>query len=78
MKNFFTILSLAIMFGLGWFGNEALQTQKIYAAAKVEYKVVNAGVTPGGETAATIEKGSEYIRTTGLETSQYGSQLVHI
>jgi len=41
MKNFFMILSLAIMFGLGWFANEALQTQRIYAAAKpVEYKLV--------------------------------------
>ena len=29
------------MFGVGWFANEALQTQRIYAAAKpLEYKVV--------------------------------------
>lgn len=41
MKNVFVILSLIIMFALGWFANEALQTQKIYAAAKpLEYKIV--------------------------------------
>jgi Domain of unknown function (DUF4177) len=52
MKNFFMILSLAIMFGLGSSANEALRTQRIYAAAKpVEYKLVHYGGTT-----ATLEK----------------------
>jgi Domain of unknown function (DUF4177) len=53
MKNFFMILSLTIIFGLGWFANEALQTQRIYAAAKpVEYKIVR----DGREGTAAVEK----------------------
>jgi hypothetical protein len=48
MKNFCMILSLIITFALGWFANEALQTQKIYAAAKpLEYKIIGVpGLNP--------------------------------
>lgn len=54
MKNFLMTLSLAIMFGLGWFANQALRTQTIYAAAKVEYKIVP--IVQGAETPAGMEK----------------------
>jgi uncharacterized protein DUF4177 len=41
MKNFFMTLSLAIIFGLGWFATDA--TQGIYAAKPLEYKVIRVG-----------------------------------
>lgn len=55
MKNFCMILSLIVTFTLGWFANEALQTQKIYAAAKpLEYKLVGPGTNDRGVTEKTI------------------------
>ena len=57
MKNFFVILSLIIMFALGWFTNEALQAQKIYAAAKpLEYKIMALPRGGPNDTFAIVEK----------------------
>jgi hypothetical protein len=39
MKKSLVIFSLALMFALGWFANDVLQTQKAHGAAARAYKV---------------------------------------